>query len=130
MTEEPLHIDPDKLLEANRDYISRIEKTGVQVVYDAALDTLFIEFGGPKKALSEHLADNIMLRINPKSLEIVGCEILDFFSDFLPNHRLVANWVAELGLEKGKDSSHSLIEGQATSIGELVMSATSALASR
>ena len=130
MTEEPLHIDPDRFLEANRDYISRIEKTGVQVVYDAALDTLFIEFGGPRQALSEHLADNIMLRIDPKSLEIVGCEILDFFSDFLPNHRLVANLVAEFGLQKGKDSSHSLIDGQATGIGELVMSATSVFPSR
>ena len=110
MTQEIRSIDPDKLLEANRDYLDRIEREGLQAVYDARLDTLFIEFGGPEEALSEHLMDNIMLRINPDSLQIVGLEILDFFSDFLPNNRLIMEISSELGLQEGVDSQVELME--------------------
>lgn len=104
------HIDPDKLWQANGDYIERMERDGVSVVYDATLDTLFIEFGGPKEALSEHALDNIMLRIDPETLQIVGYEILEFFSDFLPHNRLVLRMVHELGLQEGADSKVILME--------------------
>lgn len=104
------HIDPDKLWQANADYIERIERDGVSVVYDATLDTLFIEFGGPKEALSEHAKDNIMLRIDPETLQIVGYEIVDFLSDFLPHNRLVGEMVREWGLEGGKDFRVTLME--------------------
>ena len=78
-------IDQEQFREAHRDYIKRIEKDGLKAIYDATLDTLFIEIGGPKEALTEHLVDNIMIRIDPASLEVVGFEILDFLDDF---HRL------------------------------------------
>ena len=41
-------IDPDRLWDANRDYIDRLERDGIDLLYDATLDTLFIEFGGPQ----------------------------------------------------------------------------------
>ena len=72
MSQEVLDIDPEKLLKANRDYINRIEREGMYLVYDATLDTLFVEFGGPKEALSEHALDNVMIRIDPKTFHIVG----------------------------------------------------------
>ena len=56
MSQEIRFIDPDKLLEANRDYIDRIERQGLDAVYDSTLDSLFIEIGGPTESLSEHLA--------------------------------------------------------------------------
>ena len=50
MTYQSRKIDPDQFFEANRDYIDRLEREGLFLVYDSALDTLFIEFGGPKAA--------------------------------------------------------------------------------
>ena len=70
----------------------------------------FLEIGGPKEALSEHLVDNVMVRIDPETLEIVGFEVLDFFSDFLPNNRLMHQAVTDLGLEEGVDSEIALVE--------------------
>ena len=110
MDEEIRQIDPDMLLQANKNYAKRIERDGANLIYDATLDTVFVEFGGPKEALSEHVTDNVMLRIDPETLEIVGFEILDFFSDFLPNNRLFREAVTGLGLEEGVDSEIALVE--------------------
>ena len=110
MSQEVLQIDPDKFIDANRDYIDRIEREGIYAVYDSTLDTLFVEFGGPKEALSEHAVDNLMIRIDPQTLHIVGFEILDLLSDFLPHNRLFEELVRDLGLTKGKDSEVTLME--------------------
>jgi hypothetical protein len=104
------NIDPDELLDANRQYIDRVEREGLYAVYDATLDTLFLEIGGPGEALSEHLVDNVMVRVDPETLHIVGLEILDFFADFLPNNRLVAQAISQLELRKGEDSEVTLME--------------------
>ena len=128
MPEETLHIDPDKLSAANKDFIDRIERQGTHLVYDATLDTLFIEFGGPKEAVSEHVVDNIMLRIEPETLQIVGCEILDFFSDFVPNHRLFRDMISDIGLQEGKDSTVTLMEPRYKALRDMIEAAIPALA--
>ena len=128
MAQEIRHVDPDKLLEANKDYLDRIERDGVNLVYDATLDTLFIEFGGPKAALSEHIVDNIMLRIEPDTLQIVGCEILDFFSDFVPNNRLFRQMISDLELQEGKDSTVTLMEPQYKALRDMIEAAIPHLA--
>ena len=110
MSQEIRFIDPDKLLEANRDYIDRIERQGLDAVYDSTLDSLFIEIGGPTESLSEHLADNIMVRVDPETLQIQGLEIVDFFDDFLPNNRLVQNMISDMGLREGEDYRVPLME--------------------
>ena len=120
MTQEIRFIDPDKVLEANRDYIDRIERDGLRAVYHAKLDTLFIEIGGPKEALSEHFVDNIMLRVEPDSLQIVGLEILDFFSDFLPHNRLVQLMVEEQGFQGNSDFEVELMEPRYKPIREVL----------
>ena len=121
MTLNPRRIDQDQFMAANRDYVTRIEKEGVQVVYDATLDTLFVEFGGPKRAISEHAVDNIFLRIDPITLEIVGCEVVDFLDDFVPGNRLVAELVTKSGLKRGEDSSFTLMEPQAKVLSEMII---------
>ena len=128
MTSEPRQIDQEKFLAANRDYVARIEKEGVEVVYDATLDTLFVEFGGPKRAISQHLVDNILLRIDPITLEVVGCEVLDFLADFVPGNRLVAEIVANSGLKEGEDYNTTLMEPQAKAVSEMIMSGVGAFA--
>ena len=120
MTQEIRFIDPDQLLEANRDYLERIERDGLRAVYDGTLDALFIEIGGAKEGLSEHLADNIMLRIDPESLQIIGLEILDFLADFLPNNRLLKEMVEDWGIREGEDAELSLMEPMYSHARELV----------
>ena len=124
---EPRKIDSQKFLEANRDYVTRIEKEGVRVVYDATLDTLLVEFGGPKRAISEHLADNILIRIDASTLEVVGCEILEFLSDFVPANRLVAQMVANSELKADEDSEYVLMEPEAKALSEAIMSQVPAM---
>ena len=125
---EPRQIDQEKFLAANRDYITRIEEDGVKVVYDSTLDTLFVEFGGPKRAISQHLVDNILLRIDPITLQVVGCEILDFLADFVPGNRLVAELVASSGLKEGEDYTTTLMKPQAKALSEVIMSGVPAFA--
>lgn len=120
MTQEICFIDPEELVDANRDYLERVEREGVQAIYDAKLDTLFVEFGGPKEALSEHLVDNIMLRVDPETLHIVGIEILDFFSDFLVHNRLVEEMVQNTGLQEGRDFEVELMEPRFRAIREVL----------
>ena len=110
MPEQPFHIDPERLWPANRDYIERIEREGIDIIYDSALDALFVEFGGPREALSEHAFDNVMVRVDPESLHIVGFEILNFFSDFLPHNRLIQEFVRDTDLTKDRDAQITLRE--------------------
>ena len=122
MTQEMRFIDPDRLLDVNQDYMERIERDGLRAVYDGTLDTLFIEIGGPKEGLSEHLADNVMLRIDPESLQIIGLEILDFLADFLPHNRLFKQMVEDLGIgiREGEDAELSLMEPMYAHVRQLV----------
>ena len=122
------HIDPDEPLEPNKNYLDRIEREGPDLVYDATLDTLLIEFGGPKEALGEHVVDNIMLRIEPENLQIVGCEILDFFADFLPNHHLFRDMISVFELREGKDSTITLAEPKHKALRDLIEAAIPHLA--
>ena len=120
MTQEIRFIDQDRLLEANRDYLERIERDGFRAVYDGTLDTLFIEIGGAKEGLSEHLADNVMLRINPESLQIIGLEILDFLADFLPHNRLFREMAGDFGIQEGEDAELSLMDPMYANVRQLV----------
>ena len=108
MVDNARGIDSQLLWEANKDYLHRMKSRGVDIVYDAPLDNLFVEIGGPKEALSEHVVDNIMVRVEPDTLEIVGVEILEFFSDFLPSNRLFEESIHNMGFVKGVDSRQSM----------------------
>lgn len=110
MKQHPLEIDSEGFKKANCDYVDRIERDGMDVVYDATLDTLFIEVGGPQQALSEHLVDNIMIRIDPGTLEVVGAEILDFLDDFVPSNRIVREAVGGWNLRRDADQTITLME--------------------
>ena len=55
MVDNARGLDSKQLWEANKDCLHRMKSEGVDIVYDAPLDTLFVEIGGPKEALSEHV---------------------------------------------------------------------------
>ena len=97
-----------------------MERDGVTLVYDGALDSLLLEFGGPKVALSEHLLDNMMARIDPDTLEIVGLEITDFLADFLPNNRLFQEFFQDLDMAEGKDLRVTLMEARFKPIRDMI----------
>ena len=117
---DALSFDFERFKESNKDYLDRIQKNGLRAIYDATLDTLFIEIGGPTEALSEHLIDNIMVRIDPDTLKIVGFEILDFLDDFLPANRMIREACHSWKLDRDSDSEIALLEPQYAPIREVV----------
>lgn len=109
MTEKPFQFDSARFMDANRDYVQRIEREGLIAVYDATLDTLFIEIGGTREAITDPSIDNVMIRIDPDTLEIVGLEIHDFLNDFVPANRLVRELIKDWPLDGGKDAEATLM---------------------
>jgi hypothetical protein len=120
MEQNTFQFDPARFKEANQDYLDRIEREGLTAIYDATLDTLFLEIGGPTEALTEHLADNVMIRVDPNSLQVVGFEVLDFLDDFLPQHRLVREAVRDWNLSRSSDSQITLMGPQYAPIREVM----------
>jgi hypothetical protein len=120
MARDTLQFDAGKFKDANRDYIARIEREGLVAIYDAALDTLFLEIGGPREALTEHVWDNVMVRIDPETLEVVGLEILDFLEDFVPNNRLIRDAISGWGLKRDADNSRTFMAAQYAPVREVV----------
>lgn len=122
MAQDTFHIDQERFKAANQNYMDRIEVEGLKAIYDATLDTLFIEIGEPQEALTEHIADNIMIRINPVSLQIVGMEILDFLDDFLPANRIAREALRDWKLTRNSDSERTLMESQYAPIRDMIES--------
>ncbi len=59
-----------------------MEKT-IMFFYDKDNDIMDISFGKPKVAISEEADDDIVVRIDPKSREILGFTIINFANVFL-----------------------------------------------
>jgi len=130
MAQDTFPIDPEQFKEANKDYLGRIEREGLSAFYDSMLDALFLEIGEPREALTEHMIDNIMMRIAPETLEIVGFEILDFLDDFVPENRLFRDLIGDWGLSRSADSKHTLVEPKYASIRAVVESLIGQLTQR
>ena len=50
--------------------------------FDQEGDVLYISFGEPRKAVSKELKNDIAIRVDPKSGEIIGFTILNFMKRF------------------------------------------------
>lgn len=107
---EIFRVDPVKFFDANKDYLQRMERDGLFAAYDSALDTLFIEVGKTREAITDPFADNVMVRIDPETLEIVGLEIHDFLDDFLPANRLVREMTAGWMPNRNEDYEWTVLE--------------------
>jgi len=59
-----------------------MEKT-IMFFYDKDNDIMNISFGKPKVAISEEVDEDIVVRIDPNSREIVGFTIINFVNVFL-----------------------------------------------
>ena len=82
-------IDAQEIAKVNLDLADRIDKEGVTFLYDDESDILSITIGKPCEAITEPLVDDIMYRIDPDTLKIVGFVIVSFTSDFLAKNKLV-----------------------------------------
>lgn len=108
---EIFRVDPVKFFEANKDYLERMQRDGLYGSYDSALDILFLEIGEKtKEAITDPVADNLMVRIDPGTLEIVGLEVHDFMDDFLPANRLVRDIMAGLMPNRNEDTEWKVLE--------------------
>ena len=59
-----------------------MEKT-IMFFYDKDSDIMDISFGKPKVAISEEVDEDIVVRIDPNSREILGFTIINFANVFL-----------------------------------------------
>lgn len=59
-----------------------MEKT-IMFFYDKDNDIMDISFGKPKVAISEEVDEDIVVRIDPNSREILGFTIINFANVFL-----------------------------------------------
>jgi len=59
-----------------------VEKT-IMFFYDKDSDVMDISLGKPKAAISEEADDDIVVRIDPNSREIIGFTIINFVNVFL-----------------------------------------------
>lgn len=55
----------------------------IKLFYDEEGDVLDIAIGDPKKAISEEITEDVILRLDPKTEDIIGFTIINFSSVFL-----------------------------------------------
>ena len=121
MINQPARIITDRLLAANRGLFQRIEQLGIDVIHDEVLDTLFIEVGGPRKAVNVPVDEWVWLRINRPTMEVVAAE-LPMYSDLVRERPQLAGFLARIGAHYGREGSCSLAPGKAKIAGQLLQS--------
>lgn len=53
-----------------------------QLFYDSEGDVLYLSVGEPRPAVSQELGDDILLRVDPETNEIVGLTVLNLSARF------------------------------------------------
>lgn len=59
----------------------------MKIFYDRKGDVLYISIGSPREAISRETGDDILIRMDPKTQEIVGFTILNFTERFSDVHK-------------------------------------------
>jgi uncharacterized protein YuzE len=54
----------------------------LEMFYDKQMDVLYLSVGDPRPAITEELEDNILLRLDIETGEVVGLTILNFSTRF------------------------------------------------
>ena len=121
-------INADRLLAANRDLFGRIEELGLAAIYDDVLDTVFFEIGGPRKATNVHVDADIMLRIDPTTMEVVAAEIPLYLAGVVRDRPKFAKFISELGVHTDTECSRSLLPYEAKKVGQLLQAWINTLA--
>lgn len=75
--------------ELKTDLLNELAKSGgvkLQVVYDKAFDSITIRFVPDKVGVVHYIDNDVALLYEPDNKQIVGMQIDDFATDFLPRH--------------------------------------------
>ena len=98
--EEVRPLDIEDIRRANFDLGERVESEELSLDYNPEADVLTITVGEPRSAITEPWLDDILYRVDPDTLKIVGIEIVAFFSDFVRKNKFVRklfkNYLEEL----------------------------------
>mgnify|MGYP001572047058 CR=1 FL=1 len=86
-------LDAEEINRINFDISDRIMTEGVTLDYNPEADLLTITIGESKPAITEPLLDDVMYRVDPDTLKIVGVEIVAFFSDFVRRNKVVRKFL-------------------------------------
>ena len=86
---EPTPIAWDKIAIANTDLNERLFESGVRLDYDEDGDTLFLTIGEGGPSISKEAFDDLFIRVDPTTYQIVGCTIVAFASDLLAKNKLI-----------------------------------------
>jgi hypothetical protein len=65
------------IVEANGDLAVRLAQLGVAADYNPDLDIFMLTIGPPAEALTESIDNSIGVRVDPRTLKLVGLEILN-----------------------------------------------------
>ena len=52
----------------------------MQLAYDQEADVLYVSIGDPRPAISRELGDDVLLRVDPETGEVVGLTVLNLSS--------------------------------------------------
>ncbi len=76
-------IELGEIRKANADLSQRIQSEDVTIAYNPEADVLSIAIGAPRPALTEPRDGDLLYRVDPDTLKIVGVEIVAFEGHFL-----------------------------------------------
>ena len=82
-------LDADEISRVNFDLSDRIMAEGVTLDYNPEADLLTVTIGEPREAITEPLLDDVLYRVDPETMKIVGVEIIAFFGDFVRKNKVV-----------------------------------------
>ena len=68
-----------------------VSEENLRIHYDPEVDVLYISFGEPRPAEGLDIGDRTILRVDPKTDEVVGLTILDF-SKRVNGQEISMNW--------------------------------------
>ena len=81
-------LSAEAIKKANFDLGDRLEVEEIKLEYNPEADVLVITIGDPVPAITEPVIDDIMYRVEPDTLKVVGVEIVAFFSDFVRHNKI------------------------------------------
>lgn len=53
-----------------------------QIFYDREADVLYLSIGAPRRAVSREIGDDVLLRVDPETDDVVGLTIMNLSSRF------------------------------------------------
>jgi uncharacterized protein YuzE len=93
-------LDLEEIRKANHDLAERMTTEKVMLAYNPEADVLSITVGTPRPALTEPVGGDVMYRVDPDTLKILGFEIVAFFGHYMkeggPAKKVMGKYLKQL----------------------------------